>query len=293
MEALKSLLPLIVTAGLAALVLAIGLDARKDDALFLIRQPRKLLKAVVAISIVVPIVALGVIHLLPLRPPAKFGLMIMAIAPLPPFLPGKAVKASGGDRAYVYGLYVAFSVLTVAIVPATVALLSALHRTDVWISPLALGRSILVSVLLPLAAGMAIRARFPALAGRLAPLVGKLAMLFLLLIVAGILGVAFPAMLRATGDGTLLGIALIGAAAIAAGHLLGGPDLHERIALAASATTRHPGIALLIVKANDLDRRVIAVILLFVIVTILEFAVYQAVMRRASRAHAEGRPAIR
>jgi BASS family bile acid:Na+ symporter len=290
MEVLKSLLPLVVTVGLGALVLAIGLDAGKDEALFMQRHPRKLLKAFIAISIVVPIVALAVIHVLPLRPPAKFGLMIMAIAPLPPFLPGKAVKASG-DKPYVYGLYVAFSLLTLAIVPASVAILSAMHGTDVWISPLALGRSIFLAVFLPLAIGMAIRARFPAQAERAAPLVGKLAMLFLLLIVAPIFGVAFPAMMRATGDGTLFGIAVIGAAAIAAGHLMGGPDLHERIALAACAATRHPGIALLIIKANELDRRVLAVVLLFVLVTALEFAVYRALMRRAQSRQAQGRPA--
>lgn len=292
MDVLKSLMPIILTASVAALVLAIGLDASKDDVLYLLRHPRKLAQAFLAISIIVPIVAIAVIHSLPLRLPAKIGLLIMAIAPLPPFLPGKAVRLSG-DKPYVYGLYATFSVLTVAVVPATVAILSSIYHAGVSLSPLIMGRSVLLGVLLPLALGMIIRARVPHLAERAAPLISKLAMLLLILVVAPILGLAFPAMMAATGDGTVLGIAIIGAAAIAAGHVLGGPDLHERAALAASAATRHPGIALLIVKANDLDKRVLAVILLFVIVTILEFALYHAWVRRAVRRQAEGRAATR
>jgi BASS family bile acid:Na+ symporter len=282
MEALKTLLPAIISASLALLILGIGLDAAPGDALYLVRHPRKLLSAFVAICIVVPIAAVAVVELLPLRAPVKAGILLMALAPLPPFLPTKAVKVSG-DEAYVYGLYVAFSLLTVVIVPVTVEILSTIYRADVSLPLSVIGRMVLGGVLAPLAIGMATRALVPKLAQRLAPVVSTLAMAVLMLIVVLILIKAFPAIRAVVGDGSVLAICLVVAAAIAAGHLLGGPELHQRAALAASAATRHPGIALLIVKTNDLDRRIVAVILLFVLVSLLEFAIYQAWIRRSGR----------
>ncbi len=282
MDALKTLLPAVVSAGLTLLVFGIGLDASPDDALYMVRHPRKLLSAIVAICIVVPIVAVAVVDVLPLRTAVRAGIILMAVSPLPPFLPGKALKLSG-DRQYVYGLFVAFAVLTVAIVPITVAILSSIYQADISLSPLVLGRTMLGDVLLPLAVGMALRAMLPRLAERLAPLVSMLAIAVLVLIVILIVIKTFPAILAAVGNGSVLAICLIVAAAIAAGHIAGGPDLNQRAALAASAATRHPGIALLIVKTNDLHKSIIAVILLFVLISLAEFMIYQVWIKRYRR----------
>jgi BASS family bile acid:Na+ symporter len=291
MDVLKSLLHPVVYASLFALVLAIGLDATVEDALYLIRRPRKLLKAVIAISIVVPIAAVAVTGLFPLRVAAKTGIILMALAPLPPFLPFKAVKVSG-EKAYVYGLFVAFALLTVVIVPVTVAILSRFYRADVSVSALAVARMMLVTVVVPIAIGMAVRAKAPRLAERAAPLINKLALLLIILVLAPILGVAWPAIRAALGDGSFAAICIIVAIAIGAGHALGGPDVHERAALAASAATRHPGIALMIVNANALDRRIVAVILLFVLVSLAVFTIYGAWMKRTALAGPPARPAV-
>jgi BASS family bile acid:Na+ symporter len=279
---LKTLLPVIITVGLELLILGIGLDASLDDALYLVRHPRKLLSAFVAICIIVPLAAVAVVELPMLKTPVMVGILLMALAPLPPFLPSKAIKVSG-DKSYVYGLFVTFSLLTVVIVPITVAILSAHYQSDVSLPFPVIGRMVAGQVLLPLVVGMLLRALVPRLAERLGPIVSGLAMVMLLLIVVLILIKAFPAILAVIGDGSILAICLVVTAAIAAGHLLGGPDLHQRAALAAAAATRHPGIALLIVKTNDMDRKIIAVILLFVLVSLAEFLIYQVWVKRSGR----------
>jgi BASS family bile acid:Na+ symporter len=280
MEVLKVVLPLLITGSLAALILTAGLEATMADALYLVRHPRKLLNAVLAISVVVPLVAMLMAAVLPLPPPVKAGIILMAVSPLPPLVPGKALKL-GGQRHYVIGLLAAFAVLTVVIVPATVELLSLVYGLDISISLSAVARTMLIGVIAPLAIGMLIRARWPRFSDAAAPWVAKVGTLLLLLGFAVLVAITGPAMLKAIGNGSLLVISVIVVAGLAAGALLGGPQPEDRIALAAAAATRHPGIALLIANANFQDKRVTAVIVLFLVVGIVINALGGGWLKRA------------
>jgi bile acid:Na+ symporter, BASS family len=279
MHLLQVLLPLLIQASLSALVLAVGLDATVDDVLYLFRRPALLAKAFLAISIIVPLVAVLVIRTLPISLPSKVGVILMALAPVPPFLPGKGLKA-GGRKAYVYGLYVAFALLAVVIVPATVAVLDRLYGASADVPMGKFTTTVVVSVLLPLALGMLLHARWPAATSVAATWVGRLAFLLVVIAVVPLLFKAWPAMMAMTGDGTVLAIALIVVAGVAAGHLLGGPELANRPVLASFAATRHPGIALMIATSSGADKRVTAIVLLFVIVALAIVAIYQQLEKR-------------
>lgn len=281
MHLLQVLLPLLIQASLAALVLAVGLNATVDDVLYLFRRPALLAKAFLAISVIVPLVAVLVIRTLPISLPSKIGVILMALAPVPPFLPGKSVKA-GGQKAYVYGLYVAFALLAVIIVPATVAVLNRLYGASADVPMGKLTITVVVSVLLPLAVGMLLHARWPAAASAAAGWVGRVAILLALIIVLPLLVKAWPAMMAMTGDGTMLAITLIVVAGIAAGHMLGGPELADRPVLASFAATRHPGIALMIATTSGADKRVTAIILLFVVVALVLVTIYQQILKRVA-----------
>jgi BASS family bile acid:Na+ symporter len=104
MDALKAVLPLLISLSLAGLVLRVGLDADLADILELWRRPAKLLKAVLAVNVVVPLAALALVILVPLSPPARIGILLMAISPVPPLVPGKQLKV-GGEKSYAYSLY--------------------------------------------------------------------------------------------------------------------------------------------------------------------------------------------
>jgi BASS family bile acid:Na+ symporter len=189
-------------------------------------------------------------------------------------VPGNQLKA-GGKTAYVCGLYVAVSLLAILLVPLTLAILSALFPRDAWIAPATIARTILISVLLPLAAGMAIRSFAPRFAARAAPVVSKLALLLLVLLFLVLLITAWPAMRVLLGDGTALLIAAIAGAALLGGHLLGGPDPDDRAALAIASATRHPGVALLIAKASFPAESVAPTVLLFLVVGMIAAMPYQ------------------
>jgi BASS family bile acid:Na+ symporter len=87
------------------------------------------------------------------------------------------------------------------------------------------------------------------------------------------------------GNGTLLAMALVSGIALVAGHLLGGPNLSDRGALAVAAATRHPGIALMIAGAAGRKEATPAIVA-FVLVSCLVTIPYQMWMKRRALPHA-------
>lgn len=287
MEALKILLPIILKGSIAGVVFAIGLDATRDDVLYFTRRPGHLGRAFLAINIIVPLAAVLVMRALPLSLPAKAGVILMALAPVPPFIPQKELQA-GARKEVVYGLFATFALLAVIIVPITVAVLNKLYGTAVELSLIGLVKLVLITVAAPLAVGMIIRARWPEAAARIAPWISKISFLLLVLGAAVIIIRAAPAIIALIGDGMVLGIVVIVVAGIIGGHVLAGPDRRDKAALAATAASRHPGIAMMIANANAPDKKVDASIMLFLIVGMIVVSLYLALMKRAARRTPQG-----
>lgn len=279
MEALQTLVPALFSGSLIALVFALGLDATLDDLLYLFRRPGQLLRAFLAISVIVPIAALITISSLPMQAVTIAGVLLMAISPVPPLVPGKNLGV-GGRKSFTYGLYASFALLAIAIVPASVAILGSIFGRDIAIAPTAIASNVLVSVIAPLGAGLLVRRIAPRLARQVRPFIAAISMLLLLAAAIPLYIQAWPTMQRLVGDGTLLAIAVIVLVALGAGHLLGGPDERDRIALALAAATRHPGLALMIAGANVQNHDVNAVILMFLAVGLVVAAPYQAWAKR-------------
>jgi BASS family bile acid:Na+ symporter len=279
MEVLQEIAAIALQASVLLIVLAIGLDATFDDVSFVLKRPALLLRAFIAISVVVPAFAALMAVVLPLTPVVKAGLVLMAVSPLPPLVPGKGLQL-GGRKPYVYGLLFAISALAILVVPLSVALLSRVFGAEVSIPPGAVARVVLTSVLVPLGVGMAVRRLAPSFAERAKSFISGLTNTLLFLGVLPLLIGAWPAMLSLIGNGTVLAIAAVVIAGLVAGHLLGGPDPRDRTALALASASRHPGIAMLIAGTNFTDPRVKAAILLFLIVGLLVSVPYQIWSKR-------------
>jgi BASS family bile acid:Na+ symporter len=279
MELLHTLIPILLTVSLSGLIVAVGMDADLDDLLYLFRHPLWLAKAVLAVNVIVPLAAMVVVFVFPLSPAAKAGVLLMGVSPVPPLAPGKQLKA-GASKAVSYGLYTALVLLSVVIVPLTVEIVGSLYGRDVVLPPWAVARNVAMTALLPLALGLAIRRFAPAFAARAQPLVLRAATLLLLIVLVPLLAGVWHGIVDLVGNGTLLAMAVVSAIALAAGHLLGGPELTDRAALAFAAATRHPGIALMIASANTTDKRVTAAILTFLLVGLVVAIPYQVWLKR-------------
>jgi bile acid:Na+ symporter, BASS family len=279
MTAIPPALMLVIQSSIIALGLALGLDAGVDDVLYLTTRPARLGRAFLAICIVVPAAAAVLVQLLPLIGPVKAGIVLMALAPMPPVIPPRSLRL-GARRAYVYGLYVTFVVLTVVTVPVTVQVLSRIFHVHAHVPIPRLVRDLLVTVIAPIAVGMFVRALWPDAAHRLGTHIDRISKILLMSLVALVIALASRQLVALIGNGTLLamlGVVVIG---VVCGHLLGGPDRDERAPLASASGMRHPGIALMIAQVNFPDKRVDAAIVLFTLVGLVVITLYYWLLQR-------------
>ena len=84
------------------------MGASYEDATYLLRRPALLARALLSMYFVAPIFEVMLDALFDLTHAVKIALLLIAVSPVPPILPGKQLKL-GGRTHYVYGLLVAAS----------------------------------------------------------------------------------------------------------------------------------------------------------------------------------------
>ncbi len=285
---IATLLPLLLKTSLALLVFSLGLSATLQDTTHLFRRPAQLARAFVAMFVIMPVTALILARAL--EPPAavKIALVALALSPLPPTFPRKALK-QGGRLSYVAGLLVSATLLAVLLIPLSLELIERNRDMPLQMRPAAVLGLVFWSLLLPLAAGMVVRKVAPAFAERAAGPMSTIAFAVLILGVIPILIRVWPAMVSLVGNGTLLAMVLLVLVGLAAGHLLGGPDPEDRTVLALSTASRHPAIAIAIAQANFPDQKLApAAVLLYVLVSVIASMPYL----KWSKRHQVGAPAV-
>jgi bile acid:Na+ symporter, BASS family len=142
-------------------------------------------------------------------------------------------------------------------------------------------RLVILSVLAPLAIGMALRQFAPSIAEQTARPVSIASVALLVIALVPVLLNASRPMLSLVGSGTVLAFAAFVAAGTVTGHLLGGLQADERGVLALACGSRHPGIALAVAHANfPDDKNVLPAILLYLVIGALVTAPYLQWIRR-------------
>jgi BASS family bile acid:Na+ symporter len=248
------------------IVLSFGLRATWDEATSLLRNPGRLVRSLLAMSVLVPLFGAALVAIFSFRPPVAIVLVALAVSPVPPFLPQKQLKL-GGHRDYVYGLLGATALLSIVLAPLAIILLGLAFSRPTSIAPAKITTVIGTTVLVPFAVGLIVHRLAPTFSERAAPISNKIGLASLVIALVPVLVTMWPDMLSLIGDGTLLAIVAFTAFGLVVGHALGGPDSNDRTVLALATATRHPGVALAIAATNFPDERLIApAVLLYVVV---------------------------
>ena len=225
--------------------------------------------------VVMPIVAVALTDTFVLLPAVEAVLLALAISPIPPLLPGRQQKA-GGDGSYGLGLMVIAGLLSIVLVPLTLELLGRYFGRPFSMPFLGIARVVVIAAVLPLVAGMIVRAMLPAVAARIAKPAGVVAQVLLIAGVLALLAGTLPQALSLVGNGTVLALVTFMVIGLAAGHWLGGPVAGDRLVLALSTSSRHPAIAFAIAKANFPDEPNLgAAVVLYLLVSLCIGLPYQ------------------
>ena len=245
---LEMILKLMLLLGIVMLVVAIGIRARLEQPLLILRQPVLAVRAMAAMYVALPAFVLLLVWLLPLQTGVGAVLLGFAVSPvLPPWATkGEAV---GGKADYVIGLQLLSTAVSLLVAPLMIWIGYRVFGVATPFDPMAMVMVLLLTVVAPLAIGMGITRFQPGPAPRIADLAGKAGGVLLLLGVVVLLIVQGRAILGVLGQGTFIAVVAVIGFGLLAGHLLGGPDAGNRGALASATVLRHPAVALLLASA--------------------------------------------
>jgi BASS family bile acid:Na+ symporter len=275
----KQLVILALQASIVSLVFSFGLRSTTDDLLYLVRKPRLLLRAWLAVLVIMPVLAVVLTRFLELRHTVEVALIALAISPMPPLLPKKQAQ-TGGRESFALAFMATMALFALVTVPLSVEILELFAARTFEMPPGRVAGIVLVTILLPLLAGVAVRAVLPGLAERLAKLLGPAAMALALLGLVVLLTAAWAEVRAAAGGGTIIALVVFVVVGLVVGHLLGGPDPDHSVILALSTATRHPAMALSIATTNFPDEQFAGTILLYLIVATIAAVPYIAWRRR-------------
>jgi BASS family bile acid:Na+ symporter len=247
---LDQFINLLVTVTLLAMMVALGLGLTWADVFGVARDWRLVAKATLANYVCVPAVTVGLLLLLDPHPMVAAGFLVLAVCPGAPFGPPITAVAKGNVAASA-GLMVILAGSSAVLAPLLLHLLLPLTSGDepLRIDAVKVVSTLLLTQLLPLSAGLALRRWRPRLAARLQPPASLVSKALTLLAVGLILATQLHVFAEIRGRGYAGMLALL-LASLAAGWLLGGPGSANRKAMTLTTSLRNVAVGLVIATGS-------------------------------------------
>lgn len=221
-----------------------------------LRPARRVTLALVASFVVAPAVAWALAAAFRLAPPHATGLILLGSAAGAPFLP-KLAELARGDVAFSVGLMLLLTVGSAVFMPVALPFLTPGLSANPW--PVL--RPILLTMLLPLAVGMLIRARSPRWATHLRPYFAWASNVGMALTVVLLIGLNGRAMLDTLGSGAVAAALLFVLAMLAIGYVIGGASPASRAVLGLGTAQRNIAAALIVATGNAANPEVAITVL--------------------------------
>jgi bile acid:Na+ symporter, BASS family len=229
-----------------------------------LRNARLVVLALLANFVLMPLGALALAKVLWLDEPFAIGLLLLGCAAGAPFLP-KLAQLAKGNLAFAVGAMVLLMVVTVGYLPIVLPLLLPGISVDAW----AIARSLLFLMLLPLAMGLALKARYGELAARVKPVLDWISNISLVLLVCLITAANIDKVLQVFGTRAILAGLLFIVLGLAAGWLLGGVSADTKRVMALGTGQRNIAAALVVASQSFSDAKVVVMVIVVAIVGLI------------------------
>jgi predicted Na+-dependent transporter len=228
-------------------MLALGLSLTVKQIFAPLKDVGLVVRALTANFVLVPLVALLLKTIIPLEPALGVGLILLATAAGAPFLP-KLAQGARADVAFSVGLMVLLMVVTVGYVPVVLPLL----LPGVSVNPVDIARSLIVLMLIPLAIGLLIKARYSDLAMGLQHHMAQASSTSLIAVFVLMLVLNFNTMISVIGSGAIIAAILLIGLSLAIGYALGS-SLQTRPVMGLGTAQRNIAAAMVVATGNFAD----------------------------------------
>jgi BASS family bile acid:Na+ symporter len=236
----------LVSITLFEMMAAVGLGVRLADPVRVATNWGLVARAALANYVCVPAATVGLLLLFGAQPMAAAGFLILAVCPGAPYAPPFAAVAKG-NVAVAAGLMLLLAGSSAILAPVLLHYLLPLvaGNESPRVDATRIAGTLLLTQVLPLCVGVAVRQARPLLADRLQPpanLAGKV----LNLAALGLILVTQFRLFGEIGLRSFAGMLALLVATCAAGWLLGGPGADNRMVLALTTSLRNVGVGLVI-----------------------------------------------
>jgi BASS family bile acid:Na+ symporter len=262
-EILATLAQLSVLVFVIGSMFSLGLSLTMKQIIDPLRNARMVILALVANFILVPILAYALAIIFNLDESLRIGLILLSTAAGAPFLP-KLVDVAKGNIAFSVGLMVLLMVITIIYLPIVLPLL----LSGVEVNPWDIAQSLIIMMLIPLAIGLFIKARYEEAADKIQPTFGTAANIALLVLVVAGLVLNFSSMIALIGTlGILAGIIFI-LISLVIGYFLGGSEPADRSVMGLGTAQRNIAAAL-VVAAQNFDTDVLTYLMVIAVIALV------------------------
>ncbi|WP_411966048.1 bile acid:sodium symporter family protein [Haloferax sp. YSMS24] len=261
---LESLATLSVLVFVVTSMLSMGLSLTTSQILEPLRNASLVAKALAANFVLVPILAYGIVFVLPLSEGQSIGVILLATAAGAPFLP-KLVEVAKGSIAFGVGLMVLLMVVTVVYVPLVLPLL----LPGVEVNPVDIASSLVGLMLVPLAIGLVVKARYETLATSVQPVMSQTSTTALVFLSVLMLVLNFDTLVGAVGTGVIIALVALVVLSFGVGYVLGGPAAENKSVMGLGTGQRNISAALVVGAQNFQDPDVLTVLLVGALVMLL------------------------
>ncbi|NTU81716.1 MAG: bile acid:sodium symporter family protein, partial [Chloroflexales bacterium] len=244
-EVLTALSNLFTLAFVITSMLSMGLSLTIPQITAPLRNTRLVAMALVANFVVVPAAAYLLTRVIPMAQEHQIGLLLVGCAAGAPFLP-KLAQIAKADVPFAVAIMALLVVATVVYLPLVLPLL----LPGVTVDAGAIALQLILEILVPLAIGLLIKARYDETAQSLLHPVTQVSNISLALLLVLMLGLNIGKVIGLLGSGAILALLLLFVVAVASGYFLGGPGADTKRVLALGTGQRNMAAGFAIASSN-------------------------------------------
>ncbi len=256
MEILGSLFNLSVVFFVVTTMLSMGLGLNLSQIMAPLKKPLLVADVVVTNFLLIPLMTLLLVFLIPVDEGTKIGLILLSLAAGAPFTP-KLAELAKGDTALATAVMLLQMVATVVILPFALPMML---EGDVSVDSLAIAKSLVIMMLIPLAFGLWIKAKFETVAQKWQGRMVKLSNLALLAIIV-LMTILHGKDVLAVFGYDMVAVILFMIVSLFIGYLAGGKFYHHRVVSSLSSGQRNVSAALVVAAQNFDDPKVSIIII--------------------------------
>ncbi len=264
METLNLLFNLSVVIFVIATMLSMGLLLKVSQIVAPLKRPLLLAVVLVTNFLLIPLATLAIVTLLPVDTGTKEALTILSLSAGAPFIP-KLAEIAKGDTALATAVMLLLMVATVFILPFALPIFLG---GEVDVDSFAIAKSLVMMMIIPLIAGLAVKAKYDLFASRWQTRMVKLSNIMLLAIIILLTLINVKDIIGILGY-PLVAILLFQVTAVVIGYAMGGKEYHKRVVSSLSAGQRNISAALVVAAQNFPNPEVSIVIIAVSIIGLL------------------------